>query len=164
MAVNSEMTLEEKLAFYRINKDELKIINDLLGRDPEGVEWAVFSALWSEHCSYKSSKIHLKKLYNESERVLQSFGENAGVVDLGEGEKVAFKMESHNHPSFIEPYQGAATGVGGILRDIFTMGARPIALANYLCFGEPEADRMQEVVSGVVAGIGGFGNCVGVHT
>lgn len=158
------MELQEKLDFYRINKQEWLRINELLGREPQGVEWAVFSALWSEHCSYKSSKIHLKKLFNESPRVLQSFGENAGIVDLGDGEKVAFKMESHNHPSFIEPYQGAATGVGGILRDIFTMGARPIALANYLCFGEPEADRMEELVDGVVRGIGGYGNCVGVPT
>ena len=158
------MTLSEKLQLYRISETEYERIKELLGREPQGVEWAVFSALWSEHCSYKSSKIHLKKLFSESERVLQSFGENAGIVDLGEGEKVAFKMESHNHPSFIEPYQGAATGVGGILRDIFTMGARPIALANYLCFGEPKADRMEELVDGVVRGIGGYGNCVGVPT
>lgn len=154
--------LEEKLKLYRLSKPEYERICDLLGREPQGVEWAVFSALWSEHCSYKSSKIHLKKLFGKSERVLQSFGENAGIVDLGDGEKVAFKMESHNHPSFIEPYQGAATGVGGILRDIFTMGARPIALANYLCFGEPQAPRMSALVDGVVRGIGGYGNCVGV--
>lgn len=156
------MNLSEKLKLYRISSSEYEMIKDLLGREPQGVEWAVFSALWSEHCSYKSSKVHLKKLYSQSPRVLQSFGENAGIVDLGEGEKVAFKMESHNHPSFIEPYQGAATGVGGILRDIFTMGARPIALANYLCFGEPTADRMSELVNGVVKGISGYGNCVGV--
>lgn len=158
------MDLAEKLKLYRINENEYKRIQELLGRDPQGVEWAVFSALWSEHCSYKSSKVHLTKLFNQSDRVLESFGENAGIVDLGEGEKVAFKMESHNHPSFIEPYQGAATGVGGILRDIFTMGARPIALANYLCFGDPEADRMPELIDGVVRGIGGYGNCVGVPT
>lgn len=158
------MELQEKLSLYRINESEYQRITELLGREPQGVEWAVFSALWSEHCSYKSSKVHLKKLFSQSPRVLQSFGENAGIVDLGEGEKVAFKMESHNHPSFIEPYQGAATGVGGILRDIFTMGARPIALANYLCFGEPSADRMPELVDGVVRGIGGYGNCVGVPT
>ena len=158
------MTLQERLDFYRMNLSEYTKIRELLGRDPKGVEWAVFSALWSEHCSYKSSKIHLKKLFNQSDRVLQSFGENAGIVDLGEGEKLAFKMESHNHPSFIEPYQGAATGVGGILRDIFTMGARPIALANYLCFGEPEAPKMPYLVDGVVRGIGGYGNCVGVPT
>jgi phosphoribosylformylglycinamidine synthase subunit PurL len=158
------MELQEKLKLYRISQDEYQRINELLGREPQGVEWAVFSALWSEHCSYKSSKVHLKKLFSQSPRVLQSFGENAGIVDLGEGEKVAFKMESHNHPSFIEPYQGAATGVGGILRDIFTMGARPIALANYLCFGEADAPRMSELVDGVVRGIGGYGNCVGVPT
>ncbi len=158
------MSLQENLKKYRINQDEYREIQKLLGRDPQGVEWAIFSALWSEHCSYKSSKVHLTKLFSQSERVLQSFGENAGIVDLGLGEKVAFKMESHNHPSFIEPYQGAATGVGGILRDIFTMGARPIALANYLCFGDPEAPRMSELVDGVVRGIGGYGNCVGVPT
>lgn len=155
---------KEKLKLYRLNEDEYGRIQQLLGREPRGVEWALFSALWSEHCSYKSSKVHLKKLFSQSPRVLQSFGENAGIVDLGRGEKVAFKMESHNHPSFIEPYQGAATGVGGILRDIFTMGARPIALANYLCFGEPQAPRMSTLVDGVVRGIGGYGNCVGVPT
>ncbi len=159
-----EMTKAEKLKQYRLSEAEFKMICDLLGREPKGLEWALFSAMWSEHCSYKSSKVHLKKLFGTSKRVLQSFGENAGIVDLGEGEKVAFKMESHNHPSFIEPYQGAATGVGGILRDIFTMGARPIALANYLCFGEPEAKRMSTLVNGVVHGIGGYGNCVGVPT
>jgi phosphoribosylformylglycinamidine synthase subunit PurL len=156
--------LQTKLKQYRLNQDEYSQIKKLLGRDPQGLEWALFSALWSEHCSYKSSKVHLKKLFSQSPRVLQSFGENAGIVDLGEGEKIAFKMESHNHPSFIEPYQGAATGVGGILRDIFTMGARPIALANYLCFGEPKAHRMSSLVDGVVRGIGGYGNCVGVPT
>ncbi len=156
--------LQTKLKQYRLNQDEYGQIQKLLGRDPQGLEWALFSALWSEHCSYKSSKIHLRKLFSQSPRVLQSFGENAGIVDLGDGEKIAFKMESHNHPSFIEPYQGAATGVGGILRDIFTMGARPIALANYLCFGEPKAHRMSSLVDGVVRGIGGYGNCVGVPT
>ena len=117
------MSLEQKLSIYRLNKEEYQKICDVLGREPQGLEWALFSALWSEHCSYKSSKVHLKKFYSQSKRVLQGFGENAGVIDLGGGEKVAFKMESHNHPSYIEPYQGAATGVGGILRDIFTMGA-----------------------------------------
>lgn len=153
-----------KLKTYRLNEAEHEMITKLLGRPPQGVEWALFSALWSEHCSYKSSKVHLKKLFNKSARVVESFGENAGVVDLGEGERVAFKIESHNHPSYIEPYQGAATGVGGILRDIFTMGARPIALADYLCFGEPTAARMPQLVDGVVRGIGGYGNCVGVPT
>ena len=160
----TEAELKAKLAKYRLSPVEFKKIQHLLGRDPQGVEWALFSALWSEHCSYKSSKNHLKKFAQKSSRVLQSMGENAGVIDLGHGEKVAFKMESHNHPSFIEPYQGAATGVGGILRDIFTMGARPIALANYLCFGEPKAPRMQSIVEGVVSGIAGYGNCVGVPT
>ena len=160
MQVTEEIKSKQKI--YRINQSEYELICDLLGHAPEGIEWALFSALWSEHCSYKSSRVHLKKLYNQSPRVLQAFGENAGVVDLGQGERVAFKMESHNHPSFIEPYQGAATGVGGILRDIFTMGARPIAIANYLCFGEPDAERMSTLVDGVVRGIGGYGNCVGV--
>ncbi len=158
------MSLAEQLKTYRLNQDEYDRICKVLGRTPEGVEWALFSALWSEHCSYKSSRIHLKKFNFRSSRVLQSFGENAGVIDLGEGERVAFKMESHNHPSFIEPYQGAATGVGGILRDIFTMGARPVALGNYLCFGSPEASRMSTLVDGVVRGISGYGNCVGVPT
>ncbi len=160
----SSLEFKSKLKTYRINDSEYDLICGLLKRDPVGIEWALFSALWSEHCSYKSSKIHLKKLFNKSARVLESFGENAGVVDLGEGERVAFKIESHNHPSYIEPYQGAATGVGGILRDIFTMGARPIALADYLCFGRPTANRMSTIVDGVVRGIGGYGNCVGVPT
>jgi phosphoribosylformylglycinamidine synthase len=155
---------KNKLNIYRLSEAEFEMICILLGRTPRGVEWALFSALWSEHCSYKSSKIHLKRLFNKSGRVVESFGENAGVIDLGEGERIAFKIESHNHPSFIEPYQGAATGVGGILRDIFTMGARPIALANYLCFGDPAAARMPALVDGVVRGIGGYGNCVGVPT
>ena len=158
------INLDAKLKKYRMNPEEYQKICDLLGREPKDLEWPIFSALWSEHCSYKSSKVHLKGLFSESERVLQSFGENAGIIDLGQGEKIAFKMESHNHPSFIEPYQGAATGVGGILRDIFTMGARPIALANYLCFGDPKAERMSTLVDGVVRGIGGYGNCVGVPT
>src|SRR5580658_1230839 len=144
--------IETKLKTYRLTKDEYGRIEKLLGRAPQGVEWALFSALWSEHCSYKSSRIHLKKFFSKSKRVLQGFGENAGVIDLGRGEKVAFKMESHNHPSFIEPYQGAATGVGGILRDIFTMGARPIALADFLCFGDAGAERMPSLVDGVVRG------------
>lgn len=154
--------LKENLSKYRLNEDEYTKICGLLGREPKGVEWALFSALWSEHCSYKSSKVHLKNFFSESERLVEGFGENAGVIDLGQGERVAFKMESHNHPSFIEPYQGAATGVGGILRDIFTMGARPLALGNYLCFGHPKAARMKELVHGVVHGISGYGNCVGV--
>ncbi len=164
MSNGAAAEFEAKLKKYRINRAEHEMITTLLGHEPQGIEWALFSALWSEHCSYKSSKVHLKKLFNKSRRVLESFGENAGVVDLGQGERIAFKIESHNHPSFIEPYQGAATGVGGILRDIFTMGARPIALADYLCFGEQSAPRMKSIVDGVVRGIGGYGNCVGVPT
>jgi phosphoribosylformylglycinamidine synthase II len=153
-------SLDQNLKTYKLTTGEYERICDLLGRAPKGIEWALFSALWSEHCSYKSSKIYLKKLFSKSPRVMQSFGENAGVVDLGQGEKIAFKIESHNHPSFIEPYQGAATGVGGIIRDILTMGSRPIALANYLCFGD--AAIMSPFVDGVVRGIAGYGNCVGV--
>lgn len=156
------MDLAKKLKHYRISQSELQLITEKLGRPPEGLEWPLFSALWSEHCSYKSSKVHLRKFFGKNERVVTASGENAGVIDLGQGERVAFKMESHNHPSFIEPYQGAATGVGGILRDIFTMGARPILLSNYLCFGEPKAARMSSLVDGVVRGISGYGNCVGV--
>lgn len=155
----------KKLLQYRISKDEYKLICDLLGREPKPIEWPLFSSLWSEHCSYKSSKIHLRNFAKTTNKtVVTSEGENAGIVDLGDGERVAFKMESHNHPSYIEPYQGAATGVGGILRDIFTMGARPIALADCLFFGEPEAPRMKTLVDGVVRGISGYGNCVGVPT
>ncbi len=157
--------LQNKLSRYRMKPVEYEKMRKLLGKEPSNIEWALFSALWSEHCSYKSSKIHLKKFSETlNDRVVNSQGENAGVVDLGQGERIAFKMESHNHPSFIEPYQGAATGVGGILRDIFTMGARPIALADYLCFGSPTAPRMQALVDGVVRGIAGYGNSVGVPT
>ncbi len=160
-------TLDEKLKHYGLSKDEYVTACDILGqekghKEPTLIEWALFSALWSEHCSYKSSKNHLKNLYTKSRIVVSKEDENAGVVDLGQGERVAFKMESHNHPSFIEPFQGAATGVGGILRDIFTMGARPIALANYICFGESGSKRLQTLVEGVVSGISFYGNCVGV--
>ena len=156
------MNLEEKLSHYRLSLKEYDLIKNLLGRNPEGLEWTLFSALWSEHCSYKSSKKHLKKFNFKSKKVLEGFGENAGILDLGLGEKIAFKIESHNHPSFIEPFQGAATGVGGILRDIFSMGARPIALANYLCFGELKDLKMKSLLEGVVGGISHYGNCVGV--
>lgn len=163
MSASNDLT--KKLSQYRISQSEHKKICEMLGREPQGVEWALFSALWSEHCSYKSSRVHLKKFGETLDsKVVNAAGENAGVVDLGFGERVVFKMESHNHPSFIEPYQGAATGVGGILRDIFTMGARPIASADYLCFGESSASRMRELVDGVVRGISGYGNCVGVPT
>ncbi len=136
----------------------------ILGRTPNLTELGVFSAMWSEHCSYKSSKVWLKKLPTHGPQVICGPGENAGVVDIGDGDAVVFKIESHNHPSFIEPYQGAATGVGGILRDVFTMGARPIALLNSLRFGNPNHPKTRHLISGVVAGIGGYGNCVGVPT
>lgn len=158
------MSLEKKLKAYRMSEAEYKMASDLMGHPLEGVEWAVFSALWSEHCSYKSSKIHLSKFAYRNSVTPDLDGENAGVVDCGQGEKIIFKMESHNHPSFIEPFHGAATGVGGILRDIFTMGARPIALADYLCFGEVTTPRMKQLISGVVSGISHYGNCVGVPT
>lgn len=157
-------TLEQKLKTYRLSPEEYEMMKALLQREPKEVEWPLFSALWSEHCSYKSSKIHLRKFSYRNESTPDMDGENAGVVDLGFGERIAFKMESHNHPSFIEPVQGAATGVGGILRDIFTMGARPIMSANYLCFGETSADRMPYLMKGVVKGISSYGNCVGVPT
>lgn len=156
--------LQAKLKTYRLNDEEYSLMKQLLGREPLPVEWPLFSALWSEHCSYKSSKVHLRKFSYRNANTPDMDGENAGVVDLGYGERVAFKMESHNHPSFIEPVQGAATGVGGILRDIFTMGARPIMSANYLCFGEASAPRMKYLMDGVVKGISSYGNCVGVPT
>jgi phosphoribosylformylglycinamidine synthase len=143
---------------------EYESLVDLLGRVPTYTEMGIVSALWSEHCSYKSSKVYLRELPTEGPRVVQGPGENAGVVDIGHGWVAAFKMESHNHPSFIEPYQGAATGVGGILRDVFTMGARPIACMDSLRFGEISAPRMRHLVDGVVRGIGDYGNCVGVPT
>ena len=145
------------------SKQEYNLIVSLLNREPNNIELALFSAMWSEHCSYKSSKVHLKKLGDiQSSDVIAGFGENAGVIDLKKGEKVAFKMESHNHPSYIEPFHGAMTGVGGILRDVFAMNARPIALANYLCFGEKDHPQTPHLVKGVVQGIGGYGNCIGI--
>jgi phosphoribosylformylglycinamidine synthase len=143
---------------------EYQVILDRLGRAPNLVELGIFSVMWSEHCSYKSSRAHLGKFPVTGEKVIQGPGENAGVIDIGDGQAAIFKMESHNHPSYIEPYQGAATGVGGILRDVFTMGARPVALMNALRFGAPEHAKTTHLVSGVVAGIGGYGNCVGVPT
>ncbi|MBP6013973.1 MAG: phosphoribosylformylglycinamidine synthase subunit PurL [Alphaproteobacteria bacterium] len=135
-----------------------------MNRTPNLTELGIFSVMWSEHCSYKSSRVHLRKLPTTAPWVIQGPGENAGVIDIGDGDAIIFKMESHNHPSFIEPYQGAATGVGGIMRDVFTMGARPIAMLNALRFGEPTHPKTQHLVSGVVAGIGGYGNCMGVPT
>ena len=144
--------------------EEYDLIVKRLSREPTEVELGVFSVMWSEHCSYKSSRRHLARFPTSGPRVIQGPGENAGVVDIGDGQAVVFKMESHNHPSFIEPYQGAATGVGGIMRDVFTMGARPIALLNALRFGDPTHPGTRRLVAGVVAGIGGYGNCVGVPT
>ena len=152
------------VASHGLTPEEYQKILKILGREPTYTELGVFSVMWSEHCSYKSSRHYLKLLPTEGPRVLQGPGENAGVVDIGAGLAVAFKMESHNHPSFIEPYQGATTGVGGILRDIFTMGARPIASLNSLRFGSIDHPRTPYLLSGVVAGIGGYGNCVGVPT
>jgi phosphoribosylformylglycinamidine synthase II len=154
----------ELIAEHNLSQEEYGRILQILGREPNYVELGIFSAMWSEHCSYKSSRVHLKKLPTKGPRVIQGPGENAGIVDIGEGLAVAFKMESHNHPSFIEPYQGAATGVGGILRDIFTMGARPIASLDSLRFGELSAPRMKHLVDGVVRGIAGYGNCIGIPT
>jgi len=154
----------EIVARHGLSPEEYQRVVRALGRAPNLVELGIFSVMWSEHCSYKSSRIHLKKLPTSGARVIQGPGENAGVVDIGDGQAAVFKMESHNHPSYIEPYQGAATGVGGILRDVFTMGARPVANLNALRFGRPDHPRTRHLVAGVVAGIGGYGNCVGVPT
>ena len=156
--------IDEAIVLDHVTAEEYEIILRELGRAPNLVELGIFSVMWSEHCSYKSSRIHLAKFPTTGERVVYGPGENAGVVDIGDGQVAVFKMESHNHPSFIEPYQGAATGVGGILRDVFTMGARPIALMNALRFGDPSHPRTRQLVAGVTAGIGGYGNCVGVPT
>src|SRR3974377_918744 len=147
-----------------LKRDEYELIVQRLNREPNLVELGVFSVMWSEHCSYKSSRKHLGKFPTSGPKVIQGPGENAGVIDIGDGQACIFKMESHNHPSFIEPYQGAATGVGGILRDVFTMGARPGAILDPLFFGDPSAPRMRDLVDGVVRGIGGYGNCIGVPT
>ncbi len=151
-------------AAHGLKPDEYQRILTLIGRTPTVTELGIFSAMWNEHCSYKSSKIHLRTLPTKADWVIQGPGENAGVIDIGDGLACVFKMESHNHPSYIEPYQGAATGVGGILRDVFTMGARPIACLNALSFGDPGHPRTRHLVSGVVAGIGGYGNSFGVPT
>ena len=154
----------EIVADHGLSEDEYSRILKALGREPNLVELGIFSVMWSEHCSYKSSRVHLKKLPTSAPWVIQGPGENAGVIDIGDGDAAIFKMESHNHPSYIEPYQGAATGVGGILRDVFTMGARPVANMNALRFGSPDHPKTRHLVAGVVAGIGGYGNCVGVPT
>ncbi len=159
-----EKTMAELAAEYGLAPNEYQVVLDRLGREPNHVELGVFSVMWSEHCSYKSSKIHLGKFPTKGPRVICGPGENAGVIDIDDGDACIFKMESHNHPSYIEPYQGAATGVGGIMRDVFTMGARPVALLNALRFGDVNHEKTKRLVSGVVSGIGGYGNCVGVPT
>src|SRR5208337_3604190 len=164
MAVAASSVTPALAAEMGLSADEFVRCEAILGRTPNLTELGVFAAMWSEHCSYKSSKIWLKTLPTTGPRVICGPGENAGVVDIGDGDAVVFKIESHNHPSFIEPYQGAATGVGGILRDVFTMGARQIAILDSLRFGSPDHPRTRHLVSGVVAGIGGYGNCVGVPT
>ncbi len=164
MSAQPEKTLRETAAEYGLKSEEYDVILQRLNREPNPVELGVFSVMWSEHCSYKSSKKHLGKFPTTGPRVICGPGENAGVIDIGDGQACIFKMESHNHPSYIEPYQGAATGVGGIMRDVFTMGARPIALLNALRFGDPSHPKTKRLVSGVVSGIGGYGNCVGVPT
>ncbi len=154
----------EIISQHNLTEEEYQRIVNILGRHPNLTELGIFSVMWSEHCSYKSSRIHLKRLPTSGERVLQGPGENAGIIDIGDGYAIAFKIESHNHPSFIEPFQGAATGVGGILRDIFTMGARPIAAMNSLRFGPLYNTRSRHIMEGVVAGIASYGNCFGVPT
>ncbi len=154
----------EIVASHGLKPDEYQRLLKILGREPSMTELGIFSVMWSEHCSYKSSRVWLRTLPTSGKKVIQGPGENAGVVDLGDGDCAVFKMESHNHPSYIEPYQGAATGVGGIMRDVFTMGARPIANLNALRFGDPSHPKTRRLVAGVVSGIGGYGNCVGVPT
>ncbi len=159
MKVNESVALE-----HGLSKSEYKKICELLNKTPNITELGIFSAMWNEHCSYKSSRLHLKNLPTEGKKVIQGPGENAGVIDIGDDDAIVFKIESHNHPSFIEPYQGAATGVGGIMRDVFTMGARPIANLNSIHFGSPRNKKTKNLLRGVVRGIGGYGNCIGVPT
>ena len=158
-------TIDSKiLDHHGLSREEYQKILEILGREPSPTEFGIFSVMWSEHCSYKSARIHLRTLPTTGARVVQGPGENAGAVDVGDGLVAVFKIESHNHPSFIEPYQGAATGVGGIIRDIFTMGARPIALLNSLRFGPLNDAKTRGILEGVVAGIGGYGNSIGIPT
>ncbi len=162
--INDIEITPEIVAEHGFTPEEYERVKTCMGRVPNFTELGIFSVMWSEHCSYKSSRVWLKKLPTKAPWVIQGPGENAGVIDIGDGQAAIFKMESHNHPSYIEPYQGAATGVGGILRDVFTMGARPVANLNALRFGSPDHPKTRHLVSGVVAGIGGYGNCVGVPT
>ncbi len=164
MTIQEPAITEELIASHGLSPDEYERILEIIGREPTFTELGIFSAMWNEHCSYKSSKKWLRTLPTEGPQVICGPGENAGIVDIGDGQCVVFKMESHNHPSYIEPYQGAATGVGGILRDVFTMGARPIAAMNSLSFGETSHPKTRQLVNGVVEGVGGYGNCFGVPT
>lgn len=164
MSATDPAVTPELAAAHGLKPDEYARILTLIGRTPSFTELGIFSAMWNEHCSYKSSRVHLRKLPTKAPWVIRGPGENAGVIDIGDGDACVFKMESHNHPSFIEPYQGAATGVGGILRDVFTMGARPIACLNLLRFGRPGHPKTRRLVAGVVAGVGGYGNSFGVPT
>src|SRR6201996_1948174 len=164
MDTNEPQITPELIAAHGLKPDEYERILKLIGRVPTFTELGIFSAMWNEHCSYKSSRLHLRGLPTKAAWVIQGPGENAGVIDIGDGMACVFKMESHNHPSYIEPFQGAATGVGGILRDVFTMGARPIANINALRFGEPNDPKTRHLIAGVVAGIGGYGHCMGVPT
>src|SRR5271163_1416391 len=162
--MTSQVISQQIIEAHQLTEPEYDKIVSLLGREPTYTELGIFSVMWSEHCSYKSSRLHLKKLPTRSKLVLQGPGENAGIIDIGDGYAIAFKIESHNHPSFIEPFQGAATGVGGILRDIFTMGARPIAVMDALRFGPLDRPRNRRILEGVVSGIAHYGNCFGVPT
>src|SRR5260370_19368262 len=167
--VQTEIKVTPEIASeHGVTRDEYARIQKILGRDPNITELGIFSVMWSEHCSYKSSKVHLKRLPTRGKLVVQGPGENAGVVDIGDGLVAAFKIESHNHPSYVEPFQGATTGVGGILRDIFTMGARPIAVLDSLRFGRPDdpetGARNRRILNGVISGIAHYGNCFGVPT
>src|SRR6201986_3946392 len=164
MTESSRVVSQALAAEFGLSADEYARVLEIMGRTPTLTELGVFSVMWSEHCSYKSSRVWLRQLPTKAPWVIQGPGENAGVIDIGDGLAAVFKMESHNHPSYIEPYQGAATGVGGILRDVFTMGARPIACLNALSFGDPSHPKTRHLVSGVVAGIGGYGNSFGVPT
>ena len=160
----NEKITDKVIQNHNLTKKEYKLIKKILGRIPNLLELGIFSVMWSEHCSYKSTKKWLKTLPTKGNKVICGPGENAGIIDIGNNDAIVFKMESHNHPSFIEPYQGAATGVGGIMRDVFTMGARPIANLNSLRFGDPKNKKTKNLLRGVVKGIGDYGNCVGIPT
>ena len=159
---NYKMHSQETIKSHGLSEEEYQKILEILKREPNLTELGIFSVMWSEHCSYKSTRLHLAKLHTEEDFVICGPGENAGIIDIEDDDAIIFKMESHNHPSFIEPYQGSATGVGGIMRDVFTMGARPIAILDSLRFGEYSHEKTKFLLNGVSAGISGYGNCVGV--